>query len=120
MGLLSACQDREARAETERLEARVAALEAQVQALKDVAGETGASGAGEVVARAAAQNCANDLDRFLETTRQDGDAYPPARLVTLPDSCVDLRVNWRTLTPNAYAFDVTDLAGRRLATGRGP
>ncbi|GAA5532316.1 hypothetical protein [Deinococcus aluminii] len=113
-GLLSGCQDREARAENARLAARVTALEAQVRAL------AARSDTGAIVSQAAAQNCANDLARFLETTRQDGGRYPAIQLVTLPDSCMDLRVNWHTLKPNAYAFNVTDLGGHTLARQSGP
>ncbi|WP_216321676.1 hypothetical protein [Deinococcus aestuarii] len=118
--LLCSCQDREARAENARLQARVARLEAQVEALRREGRAQDPARAGEVVLRAAAQNCAQDLARFLETTRQGGGAYPPARLVTLPDSCLDLRVNWRQLGADAYAFDVADPGGRTLATGRSP
>ncbi|BDP42977.1 hypothetical protein DAETH_29460 [Deinococcus aetherius] len=118
--LLCGCQDREARAENARLQARVARLEAEVRALRQETRAEDPAQAGQVVLRAAAQNCANALARFLETTRQDAGAYPPARLVTLPDSCVDLRVNWRTLSPQVYAFDVADRAGQTLASGRSP
>ncbi|MBB5233699.1 hypothetical protein [Deinococcus budaensis] len=119
--LLSGCQDREARAETARLAARVAALEAQVQALGDAgSGAVSGSRPDEVVMRAAGQHCANDLDRVLETHRQDAGSYPAARDVRLPESCLDLRVGWRDLKPQSYAFSVADLEGRPLAQGRGP
>ncbi|EYB68447.1 hypothetical protein DEIPH_ctg023orf0036 [Deinococcus phoenicis] len=121
-GLLCGCQDREARAENARLAARVTALEAQIGALAAQARteRRTRADADSVVRQAAAQNCANDLARFLESLRQDVGTYPAMRLVTLPDSCVDLRVNWRTLKPEAYAFDVLDKGGEVLATGRGP
>ena len=118
--VLCGCQDREARAENARLGERVTRLEAQVEALRQERRAQDPAQAGQVVLRAAAQNCANDLARFLETTRQDGGAYPPARLVTLPDSCVDLRVNWRRLSADVYAFDVADRGGQTLASGRSP
>ncbi|MEW6420280.1 MAG: hypothetical protein AB1511_00945 [Deinococcota bacterium] len=113
-GLLSSCQDREARAENARLAARVTALEQQVKVLV-AARETDG-----VVEQAAAQNCADDLARFLETLRQDDGHYPGMRLVRLPDSCIDLRVEWHVLRPDAYAFDVTDPGGRILVQQHGP
>lgn len=121
VGLLSGCQDREARAGTARLEARVAALEAQVRALAATRPDA-ASGADpdEVVMRAAGQHCANDLARVLETHRRDAGTYPAAREVLLPGSCLDLRVGWRALGPRAYAFSVSDTQGHQLAEGRGP
>lgn len=118
-GLLGGCQDREARAENARLSARVAALERRLRVLDTQAQARRADSQG-VVRQAAAQNCANKLARFLETTRQDGGVYPPMRLVVLPDACVDLRVNWHRLEAKDYAFDVTDRGGEVLATGRGP
>ncbi|GAA5512755.1 hypothetical protein Dcar01_01477 [Deinococcus carri] len=113
-GLLSGCEDREARAENARLAARVTALEAQVRALRARQGSVA------TVQQAAGQNCANELARVLESLRQDDGQYPPMRLVTLPDACIDLRVNWHVLKPQAYAFDVTDAAGQVLTTQRGP
>lgn len=64
-GLLCGCQDREARAENARLAARVTALERQVKMLAAAQKTDG------IVEQAAAQNCADDLARFLETLRQD-------------------------------------------------
>lgn len=119
--LLSGCQDQQARADTARLEARVAALEAQVRALA-ASRPDAASGADpdEVVMRAAGQHCANDLARVLEIYRRDAGTYPAAREVLLPGSCLDLRVGWRKLSPRTYAFGVSDGEGRLLAEGRGP
>ncbi|TDE85903.1 hypothetical protein [Deinococcus sp. S9] len=113
-GLLCGCQDREARAENARLAARVTALERQVKALAAAQKTDG------IVEQAAAQNCADDLARFLETLRQDNGHYPSMRMVRLPDSCIDLRVEWSVLKPGAYAFEVTGPSGRTLVRQHGP
>ena len=120
---LVGCQDRQARSENARLEARISALEQQVKALRQAQAEAPAASAPDgFMARAAAQNCANDLSRTLETYRRDSidDIYPiPARLM-LPDSCIDQRVQWIRLTAQAYAFALTDEGGGVLARGSGP
>lgn len=122
LGLVG-CQDRQARSENVRLEARIVALEQQMKTLKQAQAEAPAASApDDFMARAAAQNCANDLSRTLETYRRDSidDSYPtPARL-TLPDSCIDQRVQWLRLTAQTYAFALTDEDGGVLARGSGP
>ncbi|ANE44977.1 hypothetical protein SU48_11870 [Deinococcus puniceus] len=120
---LAGCQDRQARSDNARLTARISALEQQVNRLQQAQAETPAPTAPDgFMARAAAQNCANDLSRTLETYRRDSidDSYPtPARLM-LPDSCIDQRVQWLTLTAQAYAFALTDENGGVLVRGSGP
>ncbi|UQN05101.1 hypothetical protein [Deinococcus sp. QL22] len=120
---LVGCQDRQARSENARLAARLSALEQQVKALRQAQAKAPAASTPEgFMARAAAQNCANDLARTLETFRRDSidGIYPtPARLM-LPDSCIDQRVQWIRLTAQAYAFALTDEDGGVLARGSGP
>lgn len=116
-GALCGCQDREARAENARLAARVAALEAEVETL--TAEQPGADG-DTVVMRAAAQHCANDLTRVLETLRQADGRYPAEAQLSLPEACLDLRISWRVLRPDAYRFGVSDARGRVLAVQSSP
>lgn len=120
---LVGCQDRQARSENAQLQARIVALEQQVGKLRQAQAEAPAPAAPDgFMARAAAQNCANDLSRTLETYRRDSidGVYPtPARLM-LPDSCIDQRVQWLRLTAQAYAFALTDESGGVLARGSGP
>jgi hypothetical protein len=105
--LLMGCQDRQARSDNARLAARVLMLEQQVTQLRQAQTEASAVGAPDgFMERAAAQNCANDLSRTLETFRQDSidGVYPtPARL-----------------TEKAYAFALVDESGAELAQGSGP
>ncbi|GGM09996.1 hypothetical protein GCM10010841_18040 [Deinococcus aerophilus] len=107
------------------LSARVSALEAEVRALKAAqhsGGPAGATDAGDVTARAAAQNCANALTRMLETFRQDSidRRYPTPAQVELPGACAGQRVNWVTLEAQAYTFSLTDRAGKEQLRQRGP
>ncbi|THF69284.1 hypothetical protein E7T06_12865 [Deinococcus sp. Arct2-2] len=122
LGLVG-CQDRQARSDNARLEARVSALEQQVKTLKQAQAEAPAASVPDnFMARAAAQNCANDLSRTLETYRQDSidGVYPtPARLM-VPDSCVGQKIEWVRLTAKAYAFALVDESGAELAQGSGP
>ena len=116
--LLSACQDTQARAENEALTRRVAALEAQVQAMK--ATQTQAD-APVPEAQLSAQNCANDLTRTLETYREnsiDG-RYPTPAQLDLPDTCESQRVNWLRLDSGRYTFTVTGDSGQELARQSG-
>jgi hypothetical protein len=122
LGLVG-CQDRQARSDNARLEARISALEQQVNTLKQAQAEAPAPSAPNgFMARAAAQNCANDLSRALETYRQDSidGVYPtPARL-TVPESCVGQKIEWVRLTGKAYAFALVDEGGAELARASGP
>ncbi|WP_245556513.1 hypothetical protein [Deinococcus aquatilis] len=121
--LLMGCQDRQARSDNARLAARVLMLEQQVTQLRQAQTEASAVGAPDgFMERAAAQNCANDLSRTLETFRQDSidGVYPtPARL-NLPDSCVGQKIQWVRLTEKAYAFALVDESGAELTQGSGP
>ncbi|WP_104991432.1 hypothetical protein [Deinococcus sp. NW-56] len=114
---LAACQDREARAEIVRLEARVTDLEARVEAL--AAAPSVPSDAAATVQQAAATHCANDLSRTLELTRQERGGYPAESALAVPGSCQGFRVTWERLTPQGYAFRVLDRSGRALASGAG-
>ena len=120
MPALGACQDTQARAQNEVLTRRVAALEAQVQALK--AAQARADMQGSLEAQLSAQNCANDLTRALETYREnsiDG-RYPTPAELNFPDTCASQRVNWRTLTSHAYTFTISGDGGQELARQSGP
>lgn len=114
---LTACQDREARAEVTRLDARVSDLEARVEAL--AAAPSVPADAAATVERAAATHCANDLSRTLELTRQERGGYPTQAALAVPGSCQGFRVTWERLTPQGYAFRVLDGSGRALASGAG-
>lgn len=120
---LAGCQDRQARSDNARLAARISALEQQVNRLKQAQAEAPAASAPDnFMARATAQNCANDLSRTLETFRRDSidGVYPtPARLM-VPDSCVGQKIEWVRLTAKAYAFALVDEGGAELARGSGP
>lgn len=123
VALLTACQDQQARTQNQELQKRVAALEAEVQALKAAqASAPQPEDSAAFEAKAAAQNCANDLARTLETFRELSidHRYPtPAQLET-PDSCAGQRVNWLKLEAQAYTFAVSDTAGQELARQSGP
>ncbi|MDL2344065.1 hypothetical protein QOL99_07860 [Deinococcus sp. MIMF12] len=114
---LTACQDREARAEVTRLEARVTELEARVEAL--AAARAVPADAAATVQQAAATHCANDLSRTLELTRQERGGYPAESALAVPGSCQGFRVSWERLVTDAYAFQVRDEGGRVLASGAG-
>ncbi|MFC4427704.1 hypothetical protein [Deinococcus navajonensis] len=120
--LLAGCQDQEARARNEALTRRVTALEAQVRSLQGRQAQASTPDAHEVTLRAAAQNCANDLTRTLETFRESSidRRYPPASQLVLPDACTEQRVNWLALEAQAYTFTVTDENGQELARASGP
>ena len=123
--LLSACQDREARAQNAELARRVAALESEVQSLKKeqaAPGLTPPADAAAVTARAAARNCATQLARTLEDYRRGSleKRYPAAGDIALPPPCQNQKVRWQTRTAQAYAFSVVDGAGAVLAEGQGP
>lgn len=115
---LTACQDREARAEVARLEARVADLEARVEALRAAAPSVPADAAA-TVQQAAATHCEGDLSRTLELARQDRGGYPSEAALTVPGSCQGFRVTWERLTSQRYAFRVLDGSGQALASGAG-
>ena len=90
--LISACQDREARAQNAELARRVAALETEVQMLKKeqaAPGLTPPADAAAVTARAAARNCATQLARTLEDYRRGSleKRYPAAGDIALPPPC---------------------------------
>ncbi len=114
--LLGGCQDREARAQNAELTRRVEALERQLSAAQADRPAGITADADRVVSEAAAQNCANNLTRELETFRQNSSdrIYPRPAQLALPDACIDHRVNWITRTDQAYTFSVTDTAGREL------
>ena len=121
--LLTACQDREARAQNAELTRRVTALEAEVQALKGRPQNAGTppADAAAVTARAAAQNCATQLSRALEDYRRaslDG-RYPSAKELVLPPACENQSVRWQRQQADAYAFTVVDAQGAVLAGGKG-
>ncbi|KEF33359.1 hypothetical protein RDMS_12645 [Deinococcus sp. RL] len=112
---LTACQDREARAEVARLEARVTDLEARVEALRAAAPLLAEATA--TVQRAAAAHCEADLSRTLELARQERGSYPAEAALTVPGSCQGFRVTWECLTSQRYAFRVLDGSGQTLASG---
>ena len=125
--LLTACQDREARAQNAELTRRVAALEAEVQALRakgtaSAGAPTPPNDAAAVTARAAAQNCATQLARTLEDYRRGSleGRYPGAAEVSLPPPCRNQTVRWQARTAQAYAFSVVGKDGQVLAGGEGP
>lgn len=119
---MSACQDREARAQNAELSRRVAALEREFTALtlQLKAGPVPDADAQSVTIQAAAQNCANDLTRALELYRQDSleRCYPTRAELTLPDACAEQRVRWVQLEPQAYTFTLLGAAGQELARQR--
>ena len=121
--VLSACQDREARAQNAELSRRVAALERGVTALKlkVEAGPVPDADAQSVTMQAAAQNCANDLTRALELYRQDSieRRYPTRAELTLPDACAEQRVRWEKLEPQAYTFTLLGRARKSRGKGAG-
>ncbi|WP_240741863.1 hypothetical protein [Deinococcus sp. KSM4-11] len=116
---LSACQDTQARAQNEALTRRVAALEAQVRALKTAQAQDAPPAGFE--AKVSAQNCANDLARVLETYRENSidRRYPQAAQLSLPDTCNGQRVNWVALSAHAFTFTVNDPGGQELARQSG-
>ncbi|MFC4638964.1 hypothetical protein [Deinococcus hohokamensis] len=122
LALLTGCQDQEARAQNEALTRRVAALEAQVRRLEGQQVRSATPDPGAVTLRAAAQNCANDLTRTLETFRESSidRRYPPASQLVLPDACTEQHVNWQELEAQTYTFTVTDENGQELARASGP
>ncbi|WP_309570666.1 hypothetical protein [Deinococcus sp.] len=117
--LLSGCQDTQARAQNGALTHRVAALEAQVRALKAAQVQDAPPAGFE--ARVSAQNCANDLARALEIYRENSidQRYPTAAQLALPDTCTGQRVNWAALSARAFTFTVTDGGGQELARQSG-
>lgn len=104
------------------LGARITALETEVADLKAGQEVTGAANAGDVTARAAAQNCAIALARTLELFRQSslGKRYPAPAQVTLPDACEGQRVGWNRLEAQQYTFTVSNGDGAVLAQQSGP
>ncbi|MFD1732370.1 hypothetical protein ACFSC4_16830 [Deinococcus malanensis] len=72
--------------------------------------------------RAAAQNCANDLTRTLETYREGSidRRYPAAPELVLPDACMEQRVNWVALEAQTYTFTITGDEGQELARATAP
>ena len=104
------------------LSTRIAALETEVADLKAGQRGRGAANAGDVTARAAAQNCAIALARTLELFRQSslGNRYPTSALVVLPDACEGQRVGWKKLEAQQYTFAVTNGDGEVLAQQSGP
>ncbi|AIZ44513.1 hypothetical protein QR90_04495 [Deinococcus radiopugnans] len=124
--LLSGCQSPGPDPEVERqlaaLSARIDALETEVASLQTGPQITGTVNAGDVTARAAAQNCAVALARTLELFRQSsvGHRYPAASQVVLPDACEGQRVGWKRLEAQQYSFAVTNRDGEVLAQQSGP
>lgn len=121
--LLTACRDEQARQQNTELTRRVAALEAQVRALKAAQGRDSVNvNPAAFEAKAAAQNCANALTLALETFRQDSldRRYPPGQRLALPDACAGQQVNWLKLQAQAYTFTITDDTGQELARQSGP
>lgn len=122
--LLSSCQDQQARAQNEALARRVAALEVQVRKLqnREQILPTASPNARAVTLRAAAQNCANDLTRTLETYREGSidRRYPAAAELVLPDACMEQQVNWAALDAQSYTFTITGNGGQELARASSP
>lgn len=122
--VLGGCQDQQARAQSEALTRRVAALEAQVRTLqsREQGPPATAPNARAVTLRAAAQNCANDLTRTLETYREGSidRRYPRAAELVLPDACMEQRVNWVNLDAQGYTFAITGDQGQVLARASTP
>ncbi|WP_245593215.1 hypothetical protein [Deinococcus frigens] len=104
------------------LSARVAALETEVAELKARQSDHAATNAGDVTARAAAQNCAMALACALETFRQGsvGNRYPTASQVDLPAACGDQRMGWQKLETQQYTFTVANGDGQVLVQQSGP
>lgn len=127
---LCACQDTQARQQnaalTEQvtqLQSRVTGLEARLQKLEAAQPHApSVAEAGNVTTRAAAQNCAVELARTLESFRQASleHHYPTRQELELPDACSDQRVAWQTLSATQYAFTVNSASGQVLAQQSGP
>jgi outer membrane murein-binding lipoprotein Lpp len=124
--LLSGCQsprpDPEVAQQIAELGARIDALEGEVAELRAGPRVTGPVNAGDVTARAAAQNCAVALARTLELFRQNsvGNRYPEPSQVVLPDACEGQHVGWKKLEGQQYTFAVTSRDGEMLAQQSGP
>ncbi|RJF72872.1 hypothetical protein D3875_16295 [Deinococcus cavernae] len=121
--LLSACQDQQARQQNAELGRRVAALEAEVKALRAERPHTlTVDAVTTVTVRAAAQNCALELARTLEQYRQDSleHRYPSRTEMEFPDACKNQNVNWQNLSHQAYDFQVLGQDGKPLAKQAGP
>lgn len=116
--LLCACQDQEARRQNTELLQRVNALEKRVQALEGAqAHAPTVAEADNATARAAAQNCAIELARSLETFKQNSleHRYPAQSALTMPAPCLGQNVAWQELSPKAYQFTVNTDDGQVLA-----
>ncbi|WP_157448893.1 hypothetical protein [Deinococcus peraridilitoris] len=113
---LGACAPGEGASANAELEQRVQQLEGEVQQLRKELGELRGSdqSAAQVTDLAGARTCALDLARVMEAFRTDNDRYPRASEVTFPGSCAELRVDWRVLQGQRYAFDVRDRSGTLL------
>ena len=113
--VLTACQDGQVRAHNAELNRRVAALEAQVQALETAQARADVPAPSE--AQLSAQNCANDLTRALETYRENSidRRYPAPAQLEVPVTCGAQRINWVSLSARSYVFTIGDPAGRPLA-----
>lgn len=121
--LLCACQDQEARRQNAELSAKVAALEQKVAALEQAqAHAPTVTEADNATTRAAAQNCAIELSRTLETFKQNSldHRYPSHQALEMPDSCSHQNVHWQNLSGRAYAFTVNTDDGQELARQTGP
>ncbi len=123
--LLSGCQSPQPDPEVARqiadLSARIDALEGEVSELKAGRPDSSTPSAGDVTARAAAQNCAIALARALELFRQSslGNRYPGPSQVVLPDACEGQRVGWKKLEAGQYTFAITNRDGEVLAQQSG-
>ncbi|GAA5502848.1 hypothetical protein Dxin01_02595 [Deinococcus xinjiangensis] len=121
--MLCACQDTAAREQNAALAQRVAALEAKVQALEAAQPHAPTiAQAANATALAAAQNCAVELSRTLETYKQSSTdhRYPAQNQLDMPDACTAQNVQWQSLKAKAYAFSVNTQDGQELASGSGP
>lgn len=121
--LLCACQDTQARQQNAQLEKRVAALEAEVKALKEAKPNAfTVSAVTNVAVQAAAQSCAVELARTLELYRQDSlqHRYPGRTEMEFPEACKNQNVKWQELKNQAYHFQVLGGDGQLLAEQKGP
>lgn len=120
---LCACQDTGARRENAALTERVTKLEAQVVALKaQQAHALTVTQATQATTQAAAQNCAVELSRTLETYRQNSleHRYPTPAEFMPPDACTDLDLSWQRREPRRYALSILGADGEVLARQDGP
>lgn len=118
--LLTACQTPQQRQQAAETQARLSKLEAQVANLqKEVDNLRSRSltvNAPDLTQAAAADACALDLSRDLESYQEANDHYPTTdEQLPPPGSCSDLKLKWVKRTEKAYAFQILDAGGQVLS-----